>query len=105
GLPVHVWGMAAPNEAVSVTFRGETRSATADENGRWSVFLAPGEAGGPFQLNVKASNTIALNDVLVGDVWIASGQSNMEFSMTDLVNASSEIAGAEFPKIRLFLVE
>jgi sialate O-acetylesterase len=105
GLPVHVWGMAVPNEAVSVTFRGETRSATADENGRWSVFLSPGEAGGPFQLSVKASNIIVLNDVLVGDLWIASGQSNMEFPMTDLADASAEVAAAQFPKIRLFLVE
>src|ERR1700727_922985 len=57
GLPVHVWGMAAAHEAVSVTFRNETKSATADDDGRWSVFLAPGEAGGPFSLVVKATNT------------------------------------------------
>jgi sialate O-acetylesterase len=56
GLPVHMWGMAAPHEAVSVTFRGETKSTAADDNGRWSIFLSPGEAGGPFQLSVKAAN-------------------------------------------------
>src|SRR5580658_6422246 len=105
GLPVHVWGMAAPHEAVSVTFRSETKSATADDDGRWSVYLAPGEAGGPFQLNIKATNTIALNDILVGDVWVASGQSNMEFPMTDLANAQTEIAAAQYPKIRLFTVK
>jgi len=65
GLPVHVWGMAAPHEAVSVTFRGETKSATADDDGRWSVYLSPGEAGGPFPMTIKATNTITLNDVLV----------------------------------------
>jgi sialate O-acetylesterase len=105
GLPVHVWGMAAPHEAVSVTFRGETKSATTDDDGRWSVFLSPGEAGGPFPLSVKATNTIVLNDILVGDVWVASGQSNMEFPMTGLVNSEAEIAAAQFPRIRLFVVK
>jgi sialate O-acetylesterase len=105
GLPVHVWGMAAPHEVVSVSFRGEAKSGTADEDGRWSVYLSPGEAGGPFQLSIKATNTITINDVLVGDVWVASGQSNMEFPMTALVNAQTEIAAAQYPKIRLFVVK
>jgi sialate O-acetylesterase len=105
GLPVHVWGIAAPHEAVSVTFRSETKSATADDDGRWSVYLAPGEAGGPFQLTIKATNSIVLNDILVGDVWVASGQSNMEFPMTELANAQTEIAAAQYPKIRLFTVK
>jgi sialate O-acetylesterase len=105
GLPVHVWGAAAPREGVSVTFRGETRSTSADDLGRWSLYLSPGEAGGPFQMTVKATNTISLNDVLVGDVWVASGQSNMEFPMKALTNADAEIAAAEYPKIRIFRVE
>jgi len=105
GVPVHVWGMAAAHEAVSVTFRSETASGTADDLGRWSVYLSPGEAGGPFELIVKATNTITLSDILVGDVWVASGQSNMEFPMTGLVNAQAEIAAAQYPKIRLFRVE
>lgn len=105
GLPVHVWGMAAAHEAVSVTFRGETKTTAADDDGRWSVYLSPGEAGGPFQLNIKATNAIVLNDVLVGDVWVASGQSNMEFPMTELVNAQAEIAAAKYPKIRMFVVK
>jgi sialate O-acetylesterase len=105
GLPVHVWGMAAPHEAVSVAFRGETKAGTADDDGRWSIYLSPGEAGGPFQLTIKATNTVVLNDILVGDVWVASGQSNMEFPMTGLLNAQTEIAAAQYPKIRLFLVK
>jgi sialate O-acetylesterase len=105
GLPVHVWGMAAPNESVSVTFRGETKSTNADELGRWSLYLSPGEAGGPFSLSVKAANVITLSDILVGDVWVASGQSNMEFSMNNLNNAKSENAAAQYPKIRIFKVE
>ena len=69
-------------------FAARRKSGTADDYGRWSVYLSPGEAGGPFQLTVKATNTITLNDILVGDVWVASGQSNMEFAMNGLVNAA-----------------
>jgi len=101
-LPVHVWGTSAPNETVSVTFRGETRSASPDEFGRWSLYLPAGAAGGPFELTVKASNTITLKDVLVGDVWVASGQSNMEMAMHGVANAKDEIAAANYPQIRLF---
>lgn len=104
-LPAHVWGRADEHENVSVTFRGETQSTTADDLGRWSLYLSPGEAGGPFQMVIKASNTIQLNDILVGDVWVASGQSNMEFPMEELANPDTEIAAAQYPKIRIFRVE
>jgi sialate O-acetylesterase len=65
GLPVHIWGNASPEEAVSVSFRGETRATKADANGRWHVYLPPGEAGGPFELKIQGANTIAFKDVLV----------------------------------------
>jgi sialate O-acetylesterase len=105
GLPVHVWGMATPAETVLATFRGETQSAIADDLGRWSLYFSPGGAGGPFQLTVKGTNVITLSDVLVGDVWVASGQSNMEFPMTELTNAQTEIATAKYPRIRLLRVD
>jgi sialate O-acetylesterase len=105
GLPVHVWGLAEVGEAVSATFRGESRSATADDLGRWSIYLPPGEAGGPFEMTIQGSNTITLRDVLAGDVWVASGQSNMEFAVRGVDNASKEMAGAKYPKIRLFHVK
>ena len=104
-LPVRVWGKAAANETVTVSFRGEARSTAADSLGRWSVYLAAGEAGGPFDLTVKASNTIHLSDVLVGDVWVASGQSNMEFEVSKVNNAAAEIAAAYYPNIRLLHVK
>lgn len=109
-LPVHVWGMATQNETVSVTFRGETQQATTDPLGRWSVYLKPGKAGGPFSMVVQGSNTITLEDVLVGDVWIASGQSNMEFPMAQgmnrgVNNEKAEIAAANYPQIRLLDIE
>src|SRR5581483_6837518 len=92
-LPVHVWGFADPNGDVRVTFRGESRSTHADHLGQWSVYLSPGGAGGPFDLTVRedgnpatGSNAsaapVVLSDVVVGDVWLASGQSNMEFPMS-----------------------
>jgi sialate O-acetylesterase len=102
GLPVHIWGAADPHESVTVEFRGETRSATADDLGRWSVYLRPAEAGGPFELTIHGRNTIALKDVLVGDVWVASGQSNMELRVQSTANAKAEIAAANYPRIRLF---
>jgi sialate O-acetylesterase len=114
-LPVHVWGMATPGEDVSVSFRGETRTAKASQLGRWSVYLKPGAAGGPFQLIVKGApavggdaapaQTITLDDVLVGDVWLASGQSNMGFSMRQAATAAEDLPHAANPSIRLLVVK
>jgi sialate O-acetylesterase len=104
-LPVHVWGWAAAGEAVSVEFRGHTQATRADELGRWSIFLPPGSAGGPFQMSVKGSNALMLDDVLVGDVWIASGQSNMEFAMRQAETAGVDLPKASNPRIRLMIVK
>jgi sialate O-acetylesterase len=105
GLPVHVWGMASPGESVSVNFRTNNRSTAADELGRWSLYLDPGDAGGPFDLTIKGNNTITVHDVLVGDIWVASGQSNMEWPLDHVQNAQAEIAAANNPRIRLFHVK
>ena len=85
-LPVHVWGKATPGQQVSVTFRDETRVATANPLGHWNAYLKPGEAGGPFEMTVKSAAgptapPIVIRDILVGDLWVASGQSNMEFEL------------------------
>jgi hypothetical protein len=115
-LPVHVWGMATPGEAVAVSFRGQTRSTKAGQLGRWSVYLSPGAAGGPFQMTVTGTSeatggeaapaqTITLDDVLVGDVWVASGQSNMEFLMKQAETASQDLPNAANSKIRLLMVK
>ncbi len=103
--PVHVWGMGDPGESVTVSFRGESKTGLADSLGRWSVYLAPAEAGGPFDMTVRGDNTLTFHDVLVGDVWLASGQSNMEFPMRKTANSGAEIASAKYPKIRLLLVQ
>ena len=115
-LPVHVWGMAAPGEQISVDFRGETRSTKAGPLGRWSLFLRPGATGGPFQLTVQgnpansagsapAAQSITLDDVLVGDIWVASGQSNMEFQMRNAATAAQDLPHAANPRIRLLIVK
>jgi sialate O-acetylesterase len=115
-LPVHVWGMASPGQGVSAMFRGETRSAIADRLGRWSIYLKPGAAGGPFELTVRgtpadssansgAAQTITLTDVLVGDVWVASGQSNMEFEMRKAATTPADLPKADNPRIRLLVVK
>jgi sialate O-acetylesterase len=118
-LPVHVWGMAAPGEAVQVSFRGETKATTAGQLGRWSVYLSRGAAGGPFELTVKGTpalasgdaaaaaqgQTVTLTDVLVGDVWVASGQSNMEFAMRQAATAEQDLPHAADNQIRLMIVK
>lgn len=101
GLPVHIWGKAEPGEAVTVAFRGAERRFVTDRLGRWSVHLPAGEAGGPFEMTIRGSNVHTLRDVLVGDVWVASGQSNMEWPMNLSADAAREIAAARHSRIRL----
>jgi sialate O-acetylesterase len=106
-MPVHIWGWAEAGEKITVSFHGQAQMAVADDLGRWSVFLRPEQAGGPYALTVQGSNTIRLEDILVGDVWFASGQSNMEFPLNGfpgnavLKNGAQEIAAATQPQIRL----
>jgi sialate O-acetylesterase len=104
-LPVHLWGWAAAGESVTVIFRGKDRTTAANDLGLWSVYMPPGAAGGPFQLTVKGNNTITLEDVLVGDVWIAGGQSNMEFEMRKASTAAVDLPKAADDKIRLMIVK
>lgn len=109
-LPVHVWGMAAPGEDVTVGFRGENRTTQANQLGRWSVYLKPGAAGGPFQMTVggtvpAGAPPITIDDVLVGDVWVASGQSNMEFEMKKSATAAQDLPNANNVRIRLLIVK
>lgn len=98
------WGWAEPGEEVSVAL-GETKvSTTADEKGKWSLKLPKQKAGGPHEIAVAGKNVIYLTDVLVGEVWVCSGQSNMEWPMTLTKDAQKEIAAAKYPRIRLFQI-
>lgn len=100
--PAPVWGWADPGERVTVSFRRQRVSATAGADGRWRVTLQPLRAGGPYTMTVKGKNTVTFTDVLVGEVWICSGQSNMAIALTSAKNAEQEIAAANYPQIRLF---
>jgi sialate O-acetylesterase len=100
-----VWGWADPGERVTVTFAGEMAQTVAGADGRWRTDLTP-LAGGtpPNTLTVTGKNTVTLQDVLVGEVWLCSGQSNMEFKLTQADNGEAEILQASDGEIRLFLV-
>ena len=99
-----IWGHAAPGEAVTVALAGQERTTRADSAGRWAVKLAPVAAGGPHTLAVSGTNRVVFEDVLFGEVWICSGQSNMQWPVERSNHAAVEIASANFPEIRLITV-
>ena len=102
---VKIWGWAASNEEVSVRFIDSTYVTRANEQGEWFVKLTGLKTGGPYSLQVKASNLVTVNDVMVGDVWVCSGQSNMELTMKSVSPIyGSEIANCENSNIRQFCV-
>lgn len=101
--PLPVWGRADPGERVTVSFQGQRISATAGTDGRWIVYLEPVPASAtPTELTLTGKNTVTLRDILVGEVWLASGQSNMEWFVAKSNDADAEIAAAQFPLIRQF---
>lgn len=103
--PVRIWGTADKNEKVEVTFNGQKRTTKANATGQWSVVMQPMTYGGPHTLAVKGKgNTVSLDNILIGDVWLCSGQSNMEWTVKDVNNAAMEIASAYHPGIRSFNV-
>lgn len=105
-LPVPIWGTAEPGEAVTITAGDKPPvKAVTGNDGKWAVKLAPMPAGGPISVTVCGKNEIVLEDVLVGEVWLCSGQSNMEWPVSASADAQQEIASADWPKIRHFKVE
>jgi sialate O-acetylesterase len=103
-LPIPFWGTAAPNQKVTVTLGKESVSTAADGEGKWLLRLGPQPVGGPLEVTVSGKNTITYKNVLVGDVWVASGQSNMEFTLNRANNAKDEIAASEDSSLRMFTV-
>jgi sialate O-acetylesterase len=102
---INLWGWASPNEKVSVRFNGKAYKTTADKGGNWKLQLPPTKAGGPYTMDIIASNKITLREILFGDVWFCSGQSNMVHQMNihDVAYAR-EIAEANYPQIRQFWI-
>jgi sialate O-acetylesterase len=101
---VPVWGWASPGETVSVKMGGQILKTKADKQGNWQVKLAAQAAGGPFELSIIGTNTITLKDVMVGDVWLCGGQSNMQWALSWLNFQGVDTAHADNPHLRLFTV-
>ncbi len=102
--PLLIWGWAEPGEQVIVEFLGQIDSTSTNARGEWKVELPPAKAGGPHVLTVTGTNSIELQNVLVGEVWLCSGQSNMEMGVGLCLNPEAEIAAANHPHIRLFQI-
>src|SRR5665213_186557 len=112
GMAVPVWGTAEPGEKVTVTFKKQTKSTVAGADGKWVVRLSHLKPGGPFEMTIAGKNSITIKDVLIGEVWLGSGQSNMSFTVSmkrayyaGLLNEDQEIAAANYPQIRMFTGE
>lgn len=99
---IPIWGFADANEKIEVHFNKQIQKTTADKNGKWTLNLNSEKAGGPFELIIIGKNKITIKNVLVGEVWICSGQSNMEFRVSKTINAEKEIADSNYPMIRHF---
>jgi len=111
GRQVTVWGWADADEQVTVTLGEQKQTATADSTGQWKVQFGPLKRGGPMDVTAAGKNTITVHNVLVGEVWVCSGQSNMEFALWNhgvfggAKNEEQEVAAANYPQIRLFIVK
>jgi sialate O-acetylesterase len=107
GKPIAIWGKADPGEKVTVTLGSASRTATAGKDGGWRVDLPQMEAGGPYALEAagKGGSAARASDLLIGDVWLCSGQSNMEYPVRRALNSDTDIAAANDPQIRLLTVQ
>ncbi len=105
GKPLKVWGWDKPGTELSLGLDGSSAKAKAGADGRWSAELPAHKAGGPYELKVSGSSQVLIKDVLVGEVWLGSGQSNMEWAVRDSHDAAAQIPKAAYSHIRLFKVE
>jgi sialate O-acetylesterase len=104
GKPNTFWGWAQPGQAVRVEIAGHSASTVAGTDGRWRVRLQPPPPGGPYTVKITGPQTVELHEVLVGDVWLCGGQSNMELALTRTRNGAAEVSAADHPEIRLYKV-
>src|ERR1700722_11685208 len=104
-MKIDIWGWASENERVSVKFNGKTYRSGGGRDGKWMLQLPAMKAGGPYTMEISGKNKIVLHDILIGDVWLCSGQSNMVHQMKlHSVRYPDDIAGAHYPEIRQFWV-
>jgi sialate O-acetylesterase len=105
GIKVHIWGWADPGEVINITFQGKKFQTEATKNGKWLLKLDVYAKGGPYEMQISSvQNTFTLKNILIGDVWLASGQSNMEFGIQTEKSGPTEIVNARDSMIRLFYV-
>ena len=104
GKPV-VWGWGDAGQTISVSLAGKSAEAIVDSDGKWKVVLSLPKVGGPYDMVIQGTEAVTVSDVLVGDVWIGSGQSNMEFAMKTSSDADKEIPLTDIPQIRLFKLD
>jgi len=102
--PITIYGWAAANKTVKVTFNNKTLSVNANANGEWSVDFEKLPAGGPYQMTISEENQIAFDDIYIGDVWFCSGQSNMGWKLEDALNGKEELSKASYDQIKLLQV-
>ncbi len=103
--PVVLKGMATPGKIVVVEMNGESEAVTAGKDGIWKAELPPQPVGGPYLISIKGKKTLTLKNVLVGELWICSGQSNMAFQAGECISARKDLASATFPSIRFFTIK
>lgn len=111
-VKIPIWGQASPNEAITISLNNKTVTTTADSDGNWMVEFPKQDAGGPYEMEISGENKITINDVYVGDVWLCSGQSNMDMTVAKedrywcgVYNEAEEVANANYPEIRVFDVD
>ena len=97
---IPIWGFASPKEKITIHFQKQTKTTVADENGNWRVLLNKEKEGGPFILKINGNNKIIFKNILIGDVWLCSGQSNMEWNLASADGYKDELNQKEFPLIR-----
>ena len=102
--PLVVWGWAEPNEKITITLSTGSQQAQANERGEWKAVLPAMKAGGPYTLTVSGSTKVQFEDVMIGEVWLCSGQSNMEMGVGVSKDGKEELAAANYPGIRLLYV-
>ena len=105
GLPVPIWGTAGAGEEITVSIADQKASTTASDKGEWSVKLKPMAYGGPYEMTIAGKNKVTLKNVMVGEVWVCSGQSNMQWAVQNSNKGSEEVAAAKHPNLRLFSVK
>ena len=105
GIEIPVWGWASPGEKITVTIDKTVASAKTTKDGKWSLKFPAMEYGGPHKMTVTGKNTVTFENVMIGEVWVCSGQSNMEFHLITAKNGEEEIAASDYPDIRLFTVK